>query len=1027
MTSSSSSSEQSITPAPFGLRNGAQVPRKLVKIPKDQQAIFSDSGRQPWISALKNNPQQNAARVPPKVLEQIKYFHTSRTLPPPAQRPNEAVSSGPTASVSVSENTPNHQQDDESDSEPEVPVSSWPESPPRPPRGRELQETPSPAFSIRSQVIVTQAPSGVERIISQSPPPRTRSSPQIRSSPPMIPATKRQFSPPTGAKRRRPAEVFPSSSAGVEDELETAIPGALCEATPPINRRAARLTTASQAVTSPPCGQGSMVPSTYKDIKSSDKVEEPVHKKRRMKAVELSSQEVEEERPSARVDPQSVAPLPKTHQGALHTVSSSALASAALVTDEQPKRGTPKVVKDAPSLSGTASAGHEAGETSRPDITPSKAHVQPTLESGGKAKNNVSLATRGVLSGGDSLKSSIEEVQRQKAISYLDETWKRNGLDWIPTAFQHLQPTLTAHSLGVLVAVTYQASKNGIQLARLWSKPDGPLYKAASNVADGKLIFSEEVAQASLYFFEAEKSKAAKTRGPASSEARAAPVGSSSRPASRHRTVSQVAPINPSPPPSPSAMQGVQPTAIPQVLRDSRYQTFDVHHPPQDSVKRPPFAQDPLEVFRHAYPSFSGSVGDFVKACFTIKDLRRKRLLPKWLYDDFIRAFVDGFVPYIQTLDDDEEPLSAYQWYVEYVDRPAYQGGVVTRENLYLVFKIYHSEFKSARESVLESGTPFPEVAQRRLSEQSAALNLSVGPNTPVAQQSNPTLTPHIETHTSDGTPSKPALPAFSPVHASLTEEPVASKTNGSGHVGEQSANEPHTHNALPPAPDIPPANGEKAKQRVTNNAASSPRNPPASAPAIQRHTNALQDDEDVTFISSTPRPRTANPLEETIKTESNDNGTTAAAINTTPLPQKTVPNPLLSEQRVPLFSKPTKDAIIAETPPRKTAGPPKRTTQHPAVRRSLPASFSDGRPPPASMPIKASVPVTTNPVASPVPSGTPKTALGSFFQESRVKKPKQKTAMTEKERRQAALAKMERMSKEGRYKPPSSTMPPRS
>lgn len=742
-----------------------------------------------------------------------------------------------------------------------------------------------------------------------------------------------------------------------------------------------------------------------------------------MKAVELSSQEVEEERPSADVDPQSVAPLPQTHQRALQTASGSALASASLITDEQPKLGTPKVVKDAPSLSRSAGLGHKAGKTSRPDVTPSRAHVQPTLESVSKVKNNIPLATRGVLSEGDSLESSKEEVQRQKAISYLNEAWKRNGLDWIPAAFQHLQPTLTTQSLGVLVDITHQASKNGIRLARLWSKPDGPLYKATSNIAGDRLIFSEDVAEASLSFFEAEKSEAAKTRGTASREARVTPAESSSRPVSRHGTVSQVAPINPSPPPSPSAMQGVQLTAIPQVLQESRHQTINVHRPPQGSVARPPFAQDPLEAFRHAYPSFSGSVGDFVKACFTIKDLRRKRLLPKWLYDDFIRAFVDGFVPYIQTLDDDEEPLSAYQWYVEYVDRPAYQGGVVTRENLYLVFKIYHSEFKSARESVLESGTPFPEVAQRRLSEQSAALNLSVGPKTPVAQNSNPTPKPHIETRPSDDTPSKLAS---SSVHASIAEQPIASKTNSIDHVGEQSANEPHTHNALPPAPDIPPTNGDKAKQQVTNNAASSPRNPPVSVPAIRRHTNALQDDEDVTFISSTPRPRTANPLKEAIKTESNNNGITAAA-TTTPLPQKAVLNPLLSEQRVPLFSKPTKATIIAETPPRKTASPPKRTTQHPAARRSLPASFSDGRPPPASMPIKAPVPVTTSPAASPVPSGTPKTVLGSFFQESRVKKPKQKAAMTEKERRQAALAKMERMSKEGRYKPPSSTMPPTS
>ncbi|KAK1636034.1 hypothetical protein BDP81DRAFT_461400 [Colletotrichum phormii] len=1052
-SSPSSSSEQSITSTPFGIRNGAPISRKLVKIPKDQQAIFSDP-EGPWISALKNNSQQNTARVPPKVLEQIKYFHTSRTLPPPAQKPNVPLSSGPTASVSVSENTSNDQQEDESDSEPEVPVSSWAESPPRPPR-RELQETPSPAPSIRSQ-IMTQDQSGIGRIISQSPPPQTRSSPQIQSSPPIVPATKRQTSPPTGVKRRLQLDAFPSSSAGVEDELEIAIPEALCEATPPINRRAARLTPASQAATSPPCGQGSMVPSTYKDIKSSDKVEEPVYKKRRMKAVNMSqsSQEVEQEDTSAEIDRQSVAPLPQTRQGALQTSSGSPLTSAPLVTDEQPKLGTAKVVKDTPSLSGTASLVHRADETSHPDPKPSGAHVRATLESGRKVQGNVSLttlgvstapseahiqpsiekrskvnddvslATRGVSSEGGSLKFSKEEVQRQKAISYLNEAWKQHGLDWIPTAFQHLRSTLTVQSLRVLINVTHQASKNGIQLSELWSKPDGPLYKAASNLADGKLIFSEEVAEASLSLFEAEKSKAAKARGTASGEGRPAPAEGSSRPASRQGTVSQVAPVNPSPPTSPSAMQGVQPTASPQVLQDSRYQTFDAHHRPQGLVARPSFAQGPLEAFRYAYPSFSGSVGDFVKACFTIKDLRRKRLLPKWLYDDFIRAFVDGFVPYIQTLDDDEEPLSAYQWYVEYVDRPAYQGGVVTRENLYLVLKIYNSGFKSARESVLESGTPFPEVAQRRLSEQSAALNMSVGPDTPVAQKSNPTPKPHLETRASGGTPSKRALSA---AHASPAEQLIPSKTNVSGHGGQQPVDEAHTHNAAPPAPNLPLANGDKGKQRATNNAASSPRNPPASAPAIQRHTNALQDDEDVTFLSSTPRPRTANPLKETIKKETNTNGTTTTT--TTPLPQKAAPNPLLSEQqRVPSSSKPTKDAIIAETPPRKTAGPPKRTTQHPAVRRSLPASFSDGlRPPPASMPIKASVPLTTSPAASPAPSGTPKSSLTSFFQESRVKKPKQKTAVTEQERRKLAVAKMERMAREGRYKSPSSTMPPRS
>ncbi|OHE90762.1 hypothetical protein CORC01_13934 [Colletotrichum orchidophilum] len=1021
MASPASSSDQSITSAPFGLRNGAPIPRKFVRIPKDQQALLDHQGS--WISAPKDHPQQNPARVPPKVLEQIKYFHTSRTLPPPAQKPKALLSSGPTATTSVSENAPNDEQEDggKSDSEPEVPVSSWPESPPRPPREVELQETPSPAPSIRSQVM-TERQSSATRI-SQSPPPQTRSSPQMRSSPPVISATKRKPSPTTRLKRCQ-IEAFPSSSAGVEEELETAIPGALCEATPPINRTAARLAAVSQAVTSPPCGQGSMVPSTYKDVKSPEKAEGPVNKKRRFKAIpatefDANSQEVVEKGHSAKTTPQSIIPLFLPPQGIQKTSSESAIASTPLVAGARPDLGILKVVKDTPSLSKTVDPSHEANETSYPDPRPSGAHVRPSIESGGNVKTSALLGPREALSEDAGWNSSKLEVRRQEVISHLNEEWKRHGLDWIPPAFQHLRPTLTVHSLEVLQDITRQASKNGIPLARLWSEPDGLLFQAAMNLAKGKLVFSQELAEISLSFFEAEDSRLAKTRGPGSSgEARQATARGSSRPASPHGAASNIAPVNPSPPTSPSAMQGLQPTASPQALLDSLYQSVETPRPPQAMLAKPSFAQGPLEAFRQAYPSFSGSVGDFVKACFTIKDLRRKRLLPKWLYDDFIRAFVGGFVPYIESLDDDEEPLSAYQWYVEYVDRPAFQGGVVTRENLYQVFKIYNTEFKSARESLLESTTPFPEATQRRVSEQSAALKPSIGPDTPIAQKANPTPRPRIETvRTSGSTPSK-ATPASR--YSSPDEQFILSKTNGGGRVDEQRTTEAHTRNTSPIASDLPPTNREKDKQRMANKEIISLRNAPASAPTIQRHTNALQDDEDVAFISSNPRPRMANPTKKgLIRTESNNT-------STTPFAEKEPLNPLLSGLSTPKASKPTRDSIIAETPPRKTAGPAKWTTQHPAVRRSLPASFSDARPPPASMPPKASG-LVTSPAASPLPSSTPNNTLPNFFQESRVKKPKQKTERTEKEGRKVALAKMQRMLREGRYAPPSSTMPPRS
>lgn len=111
------------------------------------------------------------------------------------------------------------------------------------------------------------------------------------------------------------------------------------------------------------------------------------------------------------------------------------------------------------------------------------------------------------------------------------------------------------------------------------------------------------------------------------------------------------------------------------------------------------FWHQPYETFHEAYPSFNGSLGDFVKACLSIRSLRYERKLPGFLYDDFIRVFCGEYIRYIEETVE-EEPMYAFEWYVENVSQPAYQRLVVTKENLDRVFTAHSHAFDSARRSL---------------------------------------------------------------------------------------------------------------------------------------------------------------------------------------------------------------------------------------------------------------------------------------------------------------------------------------
>ncbi|KAK1998471.1 hypothetical protein LX36DRAFT_656560 [Colletotrichum falcatum] len=1003
MASSKSSSDASDSSTPFGLLKDTPIPQKFTVIPKDQKALLEREDS--WISALNRNTLQGTVNVPPNVLETVKYFHTSRTLPPAAQKPDVEGSSGPleVEAEPAVPSAPTHEQKDGGrlSSSPGIPVCSWPESPLRSPHTARQHLVPSPAPSIKSQ-IVTERQSGPSSVASQSSPSDRPSSPPLPSSPPVQSPPKRHMAPLAGSKRRLP-ETFPSSSAGLEDELETAIPDALVEATPPINRMAAHVATASQAVTSPPCGQGSMVPSTYKDVKSPEEKANAPSKRRCMKQINFSPSPEDRPKESSKncdkTPGRPALPLVAPVQEPSSTSSAAPIVSAPLNTGKQPSLRTPQKFKDTPRFPSAANNGQQAGASPRP-VSPAPGSVHDS-EDRVVTGTNTLPDTRRVMPNDGSFDQPVQDLRCQNIISYLDHEWNAEGLDWLPPTLKHFRSTLPARSLVTLQNITSLAIRNGIKLSRLWAEPDGLLHRAAAQQANGKLVFPEELLHMTLDLDGTEMAGMASHPARAPEEVLKGP----SRPTSRHEVATQTGTANPSPPESPAAVQAPRNARVsPQVTNKHERLMETPPRPPREVVAKT-FARDPLQAFRNVYPSYSGSTGDFVKACLTIKDLRRKLLLPKWLYDDFIRAFVDGFIPYIETLDDDESPLSAYQWYVEYVDSPAFQGGVVTRENLHQVFKVYHIAYMSAKGSLSGKKSTHPEVGQKPSTETNG-VDVERSPRTRVAQVVEPRPgvrpeEPHNSRPTSTDLSSLPNQPSLA----------IPQEKNKNPMSARQASIEAEDDDVLYIGSHT---KEDKGKQRMLVKGESTLRDAPASAPAIRRHRNIFSRDREVTHVSSTPRPRTANPNGAGSSKDENHTHDGHRASNTIPASQKTTFSSLLSGgSKRASATKPQQNEIVAETPPRGLAAPAKTATQHSVVRRSLPVSFG------------SATPSSSMPSAETLRSSAPRGTLSASTQDHRVKKPRNETE-AERNRRKV-MAKLEKMEKEGRLGPPLSSMPPKS
>ncbi|ROT35022.1 hypothetical protein SODALDRAFT_76589 [Sodiomyces alkalinus F11] len=309
------------------IRQQSFIPRRLFRIPGDQRALLDrpDSWFNPSVNTTK--PYFN---VPPAVLDDLK----ARILPPPAQKPlSSSASTEATSSKKRKAIDDGHDEGQNrasspvssSESSEGIPISSWPPSPPRPiPPPADIQKpvddsedsetalsqalptsSPPQRTDTNARKPISQVVMGENRIsnwqsdviLSQSPLPEPKdalrnlqpsSTPDKLGTFASVAQTQSQAAHvplPSPLVQRTLATLIPPSSS-VPDELEAEIPDALFRATPPINKTSVSIAGKVTFANTPPCGQGSMVPSTYTVAQSPPK-QDPSRRRRPMKRIKF--------------------------------------------------------------------------------------------------------------------------------------------------------------------------------------------------------------------------------------------------------------------------------------------------------------------------------------------------------------------------------------------------------------------------------------------------------------------------------------------------------------------------------------------------------------------------------------------------------------------------------------------------------------------------------------------------------------------------------------------------------------------
>lgn len=652
---------------PLDVLGQGKLPRRIFRVPADQEKLL----RAPtsWAEDLFRTPQ-GLANVPGKVLENLFDFH-SRKLEEPELQSSAIPSQSPNAphkelcTVPSSPSGPRSDlahEDDNDDSPAGTPITGRNSS--LPPATR-----PEPHEESDEQPFASQLPEAPPALMQLTSSPGDSGSRRDQSSLDQPFETQLPARPPLEAGpaisnlQKRPVfNDFPSSSPALDEELEIVQPAAYDkEIMPPPPHKAI------EPNPTPPSAQQVQVPSTFPEPQSS----------------------------------KSVTQLPKMKAARKHRVQPQrAVDVRGLLTDELP---TAKPVQTSglrapppkPRPQTCVPESSFSDDTSS-SIVPSTERHHEALHTPSRGTNVISppktliRETQPLIAPKQSDRSSQSPKPRPLTSRPLPEIAQialSSSHDHIPSAMnQRLASSPQPPTSAPLPApqdllsapssiVPLPCSDNGDSGPR----PDDPVVQPAEE--DGVHDQEAQILKERLADLEDQLKQANLNIAYYEAQAR------SGSPSSAVPTVG-----------------GSKPTVIvdqPACLEEDAMVVDEVPQQLEMAENNP--GHTPFDQYTNAYPEYKhhGDIWEFVKACVYIQQLQRKKALATYQYDDFIRAWTEGFVPYVHGFDieSSKKPLTAIEWYMETVDNTHFhfRKGIVTRENLEAVFETHPAEAKEAR------------------------------------------------------------------------------------------------------------------------------------------------------------------------------------------------------------------------------------------------------------------------------------------------------------------------------------------
>jgi hypothetical protein len=667
----------------------SSIDKRILLIPGPQRKLLDCPNS--WYSAVINGPH-DSLNVPPAVLEDIRNFESNKNRKRKRDLAegigqtlgrNEAAMStkhvnGDSSRHSLGSDAQNCQPEEEEEER-----LSWPSTPPRPAPPRESAATSplSPkrphllngdhAGSSRAAVQVTP------KSLVQNGNQRTRE--ELPKLQPQLPRT------------ILPIPSFPSTP-DTEEDLELKIPGETMssgDASSPTTRSQSDSPARIQEMaSSPPCGQD-IIPCSLSDAPAT-----PSEKRRRMKALKITGGPSRKSPPKMPYFPPTkrarLAPL-NTKGLVESSLATSALSSSAIIT-------VPTSITKIETSTGPATnqsqqfpyqmEPHRINETSLNPIAHSAQKVSGIPVMSWEDADRIEEARIQCTHDSPADILDIYSKERETSVLSQDDALRSEEPSMhsspSPVAEYLLEFDQTPKGLGIAWEDNTQIEEYSVQsspsplteiLERYSKAPEAPVMsqQIVTHVEDDARMEDEKGVENATQMKEL----------------------------TRMEDVSQMK--------GTSQIEEVRPRSPPADILDTHSKAMEAPVLNQKDVTRieetriPPTPARPGTIFdryNKAYPSYPGSLGDFVRACMYLKVLRRNRALSSFLFDDFIRIFSKDYLAYISEIEVGEKPLTGIEWYNETVKDPEFTQSIVTRQSLDSVFESYPEQVRVARESL---------------------------------------------------------------------------------------------------------------------------------------------------------------------------------------------------------------------------------------------------------------------------------------------------------------------------------------